>query len=84
MLSPFTESSAVIRRPSQASSIRRGVCAVRQRDICQHFTQVGDRRKVTVRLTGKVNRSDFGATGWSDLVNDEVRIVITGIIDVKS
>ncbi len=38
---------------------------------------------LTVRLTGQVNRSDFGATGWSDMVGDEVRIVITARIDAK-
>lgn len=36
----------------------------------------GDRSRLTVRLTGKVRRSEFGATGWADLVGDEVRIVI--------
>ncbi len=42
-----------------------------------------DFSKLTVRLTGKVNRSDFGATGWSDMVGDEVRIIITARIDAK-
>lgn len=42
-----------------------------------------DRSRLTVRLTGRVNRSDFGATGWSDMVSDEVRIVITARIDAK-
>jgi polyisoprenoid-binding protein YceI len=41
----------------------------------------GDLSRLTVRLTGRVNRSDFGATGWSDLVGDEVRIVITARVD---
>lgn len=36
---------------------------------------------LTVKLTGKVNRSDFGATGWSDMVGDQVRIIITARID---
>jgi polyisoprenoid-binding protein YceI len=36
--------------------------------------------RLTVQLTGAVNRSDFGATGWSDLVGDEVRIIITARI----
>lgn len=43
----------------------------------------GDRSRLTVRLTGRVNRSDFGATGWLDMVGDEVRIVITARIDAK-
>jgi polyisoprenoid-binding protein YceI len=38
---------------------------------------------LTIRLTGAVNRSDFGATGWSDMVGDEVRIIITARIDAK-
>jgi polyisoprenoid-binding protein YceI len=29
-----------------------------------------------VRLVGKVKRSAFGATGWSDMVGDEVRLDI--------
>lgn len=42
-----------------------------------------DRSRLTVRLTGRVNRSDFGATGWLDLVGDEVRIIITARIEAK-
>jgi polyisoprenoid-binding protein YceI len=42
-----------------------------------------DFSQLTVRLTGRVNRSDFGATGWSDMVGDEVRIIITARIDAK-
>jgi polyisoprenoid-binding protein YceI len=38
---------------------------------------------LTVKLTGRVNRSDFGATGWSDMVGDEVRILITAHIDAQ-
>jgi polyisoprenoid-binding protein YceI len=38
---------------------------------------------LTMRLTGSVNRSDFGATGWPDMVGDEVRILITARIDAK-
>lgn len=38
---------------------------------------------LTVKLTGRVNRSDFGATGWSDMVGDEVRITITARIDAR-
>ena len=43
----------------------------------------GDVSRLTVRLTGRVNRSDLGATGWMDMVGDEVRIIITARIDVK-
>jgi polyisoprenoid-binding protein YceI len=40
-----------------------------------------DLSRLTVRLTGRVNRSDFGATGWPDMVGDEVRIIITARLD---
>ncbi|MBL9053493.1 MAG: YceI family protein [Tabrizicola sp.] len=42
-----------------------------------------DLSRLTVRLTGRVNRSDFGATGWADMVGDEVRILITARIDAE-
>lgn len=42
-----------------------------------------DFSRLTVRLIGRVNRSDFGATGWADMVGDEVRIIITARIDAK-
>lgn len=46
----------------------------------QHGTEAGDLRQLTVRLTGAVNRSDYGATGWADMVGDEVRLTITARI----
>ena len=36
----------------------------------------GARDQLTVRLTGTVRRSDFGATGFADMVGDEVRLDI--------
>jgi polyisoprenoid-binding protein YceI len=36
----------------------------------------GDLDALTVRLVGTVKRSAFGATGWSDMVGDEVRLDI--------
>lgn len=42
-----------------------------------------DFSRLTVRLTGRVSRSDFGATGWADMVGDEVRIIITARIDAR-
>jgi polyisoprenoid-binding protein YceI len=36
----------------------------------------GDLSHLTVRLTGAVRRSAFGATGWADMVGDEVRLDI--------
>jgi polyisoprenoid-binding protein YceI len=42
----------------------------------QQGTAEGDLTQLTVRLTGTVNRSDYGATGWSDMVGDQVRIDI--------
>jgi polyisoprenoid-binding protein YceI len=49
----------------------------------QKGTETGDRSRLTVRLTGAVNRSEFGATGWSDMVSDEVRIIITARIEAQ-
>lgn len=46
----------------------------------QKGTEEGDRSRLTIRLTGAVNRSDYGATGFSDMVSDEVRIIITARI----
>lgn len=43
----------------------------------------GDRSHLSVRLTGRVKRSDFGATGWAELVGDEVRILIDARIVTK-
>ena len=43
----------------------------------------GDRSRLSVRLNGKVLRSQFGATGWADLVGDEVRIQIDARIAAK-
>ncbi len=42
----------------------------------QTGTVQGDLSQLTVRLTGSVLRSDYGATGWSDMVGDEVRLSI--------
>ena len=36
----------------------------------------GDLSHLTVRLTGAVLRSAYGATGWADMVGDEVRLDI--------
>ena len=36
----------------------------------------GDLSHLTIRLTGALNRSDFGAVGWSDMVGDQVRLDI--------
>ena len=43
----------------------------------------GDRSRLSVRLTGRVKRSDFGATGWANMVGDEVRILIDARIEAK-
>lgn len=42
----------------------------------QKGTEAGDLRQLTVQLRGTVRRSEFGATGWSDMVGDEVRLNI--------
>ena len=41
-----------------------------------HGTQQGDRRELWIEMTGSVNRSAFGADGWNDMVQDEVRLRI--------
>ncbi len=46
----------------------------------QKGSDAGDLSHLTVLLTGKVNRSDYGATGWNDMVGDEVRLKITARI----
>ncbi|MBC2837082.1 YceI family protein [Paragemmobacter straminiformis] len=46
----------------------------------QKGSEAGDLSHLTVQLTGKLNRSDYGATGWSDMVGDEVRLTITARI----
>ena len=42
----------------------------------QKDSEPGDLSHLTVRLVGTVKRSAFGATGWSDMVGDEVRLDI--------
>jgi polyisoprenoid-binding protein YceI len=42
----------------------------------QQGTDPGDLSRMSVHITGAVNRSDFGATGWSDMVSDRVVIRI--------
>ena len=46
--------------------------------------QDGDYSQLSVLLTGAVNRSDFGATGWSDMVGDQVRLrILARIVMVR-
>ena len=42
----------------------------------QKGTEAGDLSHLSIRLIGAVHRSDFGATGWADMVGDEVRLDI--------
>ncbi len=42
----------------------------------QKGSKVGDLSHLSIRLTGTVLRSTYGATGWSDMVGDEVRLDI--------
>lgn len=46
----------------------------------QQGTESGDLSHLTVLLKGSLNRSDYGATGWSDMVGDQVRLTITARI----
>lgn len=41
-----------------------------------HGSAVGERDNLSILLTGRVLRSTFGATGFSDMVGDEVRLKI--------
>jgi polyisoprenoid-binding protein YceI len=41
----------------------------------------GDYSHLTIALSSAVNRSEFGAKGWSDMVGDQVRIHILARID---
>lgn len=40
----------------------------------------GERDHLIIHLTGTIQRSDFGATGFADMVGDEVRLDITAHI----
>lgn len=42
----------------------------------QQGSAEGDVSQLTIRLTGAINRSDYGATGWNDMVGDQVRLDI--------
>lgn len=42
----------------------------------QRGTLAGDLSRMTVHLTGQIRRSDYGATGWADVVGDVVRLDI--------
>ncbi len=48
----------------------------------QTGTVAGDLSHLTIHLTGRIIRSEFGATGWPDMVGDEVRIDILARIDL--
>lgn len=47
----------------------------------QQGTEPGDLSKVSVHLTGTVSRAAFGASGWKDMVGDEVTIKIIARLD---
>ncbi|MFM2354402.1 MAG: hypothetical protein RLZZ528_138 [Pseudomonadota bacterium] len=47
----------------------------------QKGTAPGDLDHLSVLLTGTVARSDFGATGWSDMVSDQISMKILVRID---
>jgi polyisoprenoid-binding protein YceI len=56
---------------------------LRARIYRQDGHAAGDRSSLSVRLTGSVLRSEFGATGWAGTVGDEVRILIDARIEAK-
>lgn len=47
----------------------------------QKGTEAGDLSHLSIRLTGLIHRSEYGAIGWSDMVGDEVRLDILARID---
>ena len=83
--------STSVRRVGEAADITgnltiRGVTKVvtlRAQLFRPNGSAATDLDQLTVKLSGRVNRSDFGATGWSDMVADEVRILITAHIDAE-
>ncbi len=46
----------------------------------QRGTDAGDLSRLSFRLTGAVNRSDFGASGYPDLVKDTIKLDIVARI----
>ena len=49
----------------------------------QRGTVAGDRRRMSIFLTGSLSRSAFGASGWSDLAGDEVRLAVLARIRLE-
>jgi polyisoprenoid-binding protein YceI len=47
----------------------------------QQGTVEGDLSHLAIRLTGMIQRSDFGAVGWNDMVGNEVRLNILARIE---
>ena len=43
----------------------------------QRGTEANDLSQLSFRLAATINRSDFGASGYSDLVADPIRLDIT-------
>lgn len=54
--------------------------ALRAQTYLQTGSALDDFSRLTMILTGAVNRSEFGATGWADEVGDAVRLRITARI----
>lgn len=46
----------------------------------QHGAATGDLTHLEVHLSGTIHRSDFGATGWSDMVGNDVRLNIVALL----
>ena len=50
----------------------------------QRGTEENDLTRLAILLTGALNRSDFGASGWNDLAGDQVRLrILARIHQVK-
>jgi polyisoprenoid-binding protein YceI len=48
----------------------------------QRGTEAGDRRKLSILMSGRVNRNDFGASGFSNLVAPSIVLNILTRIDL--
>jgi len=48
----------------------------------QQGTAEGDLSQLSFRISGTVNRSDFGATGYSDIVADQIQLDIAARVQV--
>ena len=80
LFKPSGATSAIIQGDVTIRGVTRPI-ALNAQVFRQQGTEVGDMSKLAVHLTGTIRRSEFGATGWSDLVDDEINMQIVARID---